>query len=296
VGALAVVVALLGTLLVVPHKVAPEDVPLPAVNGKALSVTLAREAALAAAIVPALENDSSGPAEGRGLYDLRAFGEELRAYGHREALHESSSLVRERRKLIEAALRARTLGDEKLLGLRAYQGQIFVAELRRWENTGKESDELVGLAGPFVDLVKQNGWMRGRALAMDDVLCAIFFKRRWNEVTGFMAEPFRLSLDEDRAFYAFLLTHPYGQNTVGLSPVDVARAVDQWRLRKVEDIARVDPAYPSVLARGVLFYRLGQHAAAVQAFRDHLAGGDGSYGLRVRNYLAAAVARASEEQ
>src|SRR5438876_603161 len=84
-GALAVVVALLGTLLVVPLKVAPEDVPLPVVDGKALSATLAREAALAAAIVPALERDVTGPAEGLGLYDLRAFGEELRVYGHLEA-------------------------------------------------------------------------------------------------------------------------------------------------------------------------------------------------------------------
>src|SRR6188768_1882941 len=107
IGALAVVVALLGTLLVVPLKVAPEDVPLPVVDVKALSTTRAREAALAAAIVPALERDVTGAAEGRGLYDLRAFGEELRAYGRLEAAHESSSVVRERRKLIEAAARAR---------------------------------------------------------------------------------------------------------------------------------------------------------------------------------------------
>jgi hypothetical protein len=293
-GVVAVLLALLGTLLVVPLKVAPEDVPLPVVDGKALSATLAREAALAAAIVPALEHDVTGPAEGRGLYDLRAFGEELRAYGRREAAHESSAVVRERRKLVEAAARARSMGDEQLLGLRAYQEQLFVEEVRRWENTGKESDELAGLGGPFLDLVERNGWLKGRTIVMDDVVRGIFFKRRWNEVTGLSEEPFLLSLDEDRAFYAFLLTHPYAQNASGPSPRDVCRAVDQWRLRKVEDLARRDPSYPYLLARGVLFFRLGDHAAAEQAFRDHLAKGDGSYALRARNYLAATVARASE--
>src|SRR5258708_7705707 len=103
VGALAVVVALLGTLLAVPLKVAPEDVPLPVVDGKSLSATLAREAALSAAIVPELEHDVTGPAEGRGLYDLRALGEELRAYGRKEAARESSGVVRERRRLVRGA-------------------------------------------------------------------------------------------------------------------------------------------------------------------------------------------------
>jgi hypothetical protein len=186
------------------------------------------------------------------------------------------------------------MGDEQLLGLRAYQEQLFVEEVRRWENTGKESDELAGLGGPFLDLVERNGWLKGRTIVMDDVVRGIFFKRRWNEVTGLSEEPFLLSLDEDRAFYAFLLTHPYAQNASGPSPRDVCRAVDQWRLRKVEDLARRDPSYPYLLARGVLFFRLGDHAAAEQAFRDHLAKGDGSYALRARNYLAATVARASE--
>jgi hypothetical protein len=294
VGAVAVVVALLGTLLVVPLKVAPEDVPLPAVDGKALFAIRTRETQLAAALVPALERDVTGPAEGQGLYDLRALGEELREFGRREAARESSSVVRQRRKLIEAVARARVFGEEKLLGLRAYQTQLFLAELRRWENTGKESDELVGLAGPFLDLVQRNGWVKGRTLAMDDVLCGIFFKRRWNEVTGLLEGPFLLSLDEERAFYGFLLTHPSVQNASGSSPTDACRAVDQWRLRKVEELARLDSSYPYLLARGVLFYRLGDHAAAVQAFRDHLAKNDGSYAVRARNYLAAATARMSE--
>jgi len=296
VGALAVVVALLGTLLVVPLKVAPEDVPLPVVDGKALSATLARESALAASVHLALEHDVTGPAEGRGLYDLRALGEAVRDYGQLESARQTSSIVRERRKVIEAAARARLLGDDKVLGLREYQAQLFLAEIRRWENTGKESDELASLGGPFLDLVRRSGWVKGRTLALDDVVRGVFFKRRWNEVTALADDPaFVLSLDEGRAFYAFLLSHPQVQNTSAASALEACRAIDQWRLRKVEDLARLDPAYPLPLARGVLFYRIGDPAAAAQAFRDYLANSDGRYGLRVRNYLAASVAKAAAE-
>jgi hypothetical protein len=293
VGVLAVVIALLGTLLAVPLRVAPEDVPLPAVDEKALRATMAHDAAMAAAIVPELERDVTGQPNGRGLYDLRAFGEELRAYGRGEAEHDSASVVRERRRLVEAAQRARSLGEDKLLALRAYQAELFNAELRRWENTGKETEELTGLGGPFLDLVRRNGWLsHGRSLAMDETLRTIFFKRRWVEITGMSAEPFRISLDEERAFYAFLLAHPYNQNPSSGSPADACRTLDQWRLRKVEELARLDPSYPLLFARGVLYYRLGDAPAAAQAFRDHLARDDGTYALRARNFLAAANAKA----
>jgi hypothetical protein len=294
VGAVAVAVALLGTLLVVPIRVAPEDLPLPLPDLKALSAIRAREAALAAAILPELERDVAGSSEGRGLYDLRAFGEELRAYGRHEAAHDSVSVVRDRRRLIEAAGRARFLGNEKLLAVRAYQMQLFISEVRRWEDTGKATDELAGLGGPFVELVQRNGWVKGRDIQMDESLIELFFKRRWNEVTGLTEAPFGLTLDEERAFYGFLLAHPISLGTTGTAK-DVCRAIDQWRMRKVEELARVDPSYPYLLARGMLLARLGEHEAAVRSFRDHLAKNDGSYALRTRNYLASSMALAQEQ-
>ena len=82
----------------------------------------------------------------------------------------------------------------------------------------------------------------------------------------------------------------------GLGAKDACRAADQWRLRKIEELARLDPSYPYVLARGVLYYRLGRYPEATQAFRDYLgAAEDGRYVLRARNYFATAVARAAEE-
>jgi len=112
-------------------------------------------------------------------------------------------------------------------------------------------------------------------------------------VTGLTDAPFALSLDEKRAFYAFLLEHPFVEGKQAMSAVDACRAADVWRLRKVEELGRIDPAYPYALARGVLFYRLGRYPSAAQAFRDHLST-DGRFGLRARNYLVAALARASE--
>jgi hypothetical protein len=93
-----------------------------------------------------------------------------------------------------------------------------------------------------------------------------------------------------------LLDHPYVEGKGSMNERDACRAADQWRLRKIEEIARIDPSYPYALARGVLFYRLGRYPAAVQAFRDYLSESrDRRQTLRARNYLVAAEARATEE-
>ena len=80
-GLVAVVIAALGTLLAVPLRVPPEDVPLPLVDGRALTATLAHDRALSAAVVPRLLQEQANPGEVAELFDLRALGQELRAYG-----------------------------------------------------------------------------------------------------------------------------------------------------------------------------------------------------------------------
>jgi hypothetical protein len=296
-GVLAVVIALLGTLLAVPLPVAPRDVPLPLVDGKALSLTLDREKSLATSIARALEQDRDSAPGTSGLFDLRAFGQEFRAYGKAEASGDTYAVVRVRQKLLEALARARVLGDDKLVALRGYQQQLFLAELRRWENGGAPSAELTGLGGGFLDLVRQSGWLVGsRTIVMDERVRGILFKRRWNQVTGISGPEYVISLDEHRTLYAFLLTHPYVEGRQGLGAKEACKLADQWRLRKIEELARFDASYPFVLARGVLFYRLGRYPEAVQAFRDYLGGTeDERYWLRARNYLATASARAMEE-
>jgi hypothetical protein len=105
-----------------------------------------------------------------------------------------------------------------------------------------------------------------------------------------------MTLDEHRALYGFLLAHPYVEGRGALGAKDTCLAADRWRLRKIEELARIDGSYPYALARGVLFYRLARYPEAVQAFRDYLGGSDdGRYALRARNYLTTAAARAVQE-
>ena len=251
-GLVAVVIAALGTLLAVPLRVPPEDVPLPLVDGRALTATLAHDRALSAAVVPRLLQEQANPGEVAELFDLRALGQELRAYGSAEASGDPYQLVRARRALVTAVTRARGLGDDRLLGLRSYQSELFLAELVRWENSGTVSEELVGLAGPFAQLAHRQRWLEGRTLVLDDVIRRIFWKRRWNEITGLTGAPFALSLDENRAFYAFLLTHPFLEAETAEDAREACTRIDLWRLRKVEELARFDPSYPYALSRGVL--------------------------------------------
>jgi len=78
---------------------------------------------------------------------------------------------------------------------------------------------------------------------------------------------------------------------------DACRAADQWRLRKIEELARIGPLV-SVRSRAEVFSSTGSVAypAAAQAFRDYVSEStDGRFALRARNYLVTALARASEE-
>ena len=185
VGVVAVAIALLGTLLAVPLPVSPRDVPLPLADGKALSTTLDREEdAAAASIARALEQERGRTSGTSDLYDLRAFGQEFRAYGAAEASGDTYAVVRARQKLIEAVARARGVGDDKLVALRAYQQQLFLAELRKWENSGAS---LGGAGRPRGRLSRAGATERmapGPTIVMDDLVRGIFFKRRWNQVTG----------------------------------------------------------------------------------------------------------------
>ena len=60
----------LGTLLAVPLRVPPEDVPLPLVDGRALAATLAHDRALSAAVVPRLLQEQANPGEVAALFDF----------------------------------------------------------------------------------------------------------------------------------------------------------------------------------------------------------------------------------
>lgn len=282
---LAVFIAAGVALLAVPRSVEPTDVPLPLADGRALARVVEADAARAAAL------DAPGqdqrPAKELDV-DIRELGSAIRAFGLADAKPErpEAELAAARRRILAAVPPALARGVDEVLHLRSFQQRAFLQAARRWEATGEVTEDLLALGGDFPELARRSGWAApdSRRLAMDGVVLAVLFKKRWNRVASLQGAPFEPTLDEERAFYSFLITHPA-----------TARSVDEYRLKKVNELAAIDPDYPRELARGVLLYRLGKPEAAVEAFRRHLdARPDGAHALRATNYLRAALERASD--
>jgi TolA-binding protein len=116
-----------------------------------------------------------------------------------------------------------------------------------------------------------------------------------------------LALDEQRAVYAFYLSHPRppkamrealesarrgARDTNACTAIAEAErvATESWRLERITRLAAIDPSYPAEYARGVASYRRGDFGASARAFRawlrDHP---DGPLALRAQNYLRAAA-------
>jgi hypothetical protein len=238
----------------------------------------------------AAERDSLDP-------DVRELGSAFRAYGLADAAGDERAIFTARSAVAAAAGRAIALGVEGALRLQAYQLRAFLREVKRWEITGDEPSELRELGGGFLAMLRRNGWCRGgegdgakRRVLMDDAAQRAAFKRRWSEVTGLTSATFQPTLDEQRAFFRLLLERP-----LPFAPAQgLAQAYqDQYRLKKIDELARIDPTYPADLARGIVLHRLGRYLPAVQAFRRHLdASPDGPFTLRAQNYLRAALENA----
>jgi hypothetical protein len=141
-------------------------------------------------------------------------------------------------------------------------------------------------------------------LLLDDAVRGALFKRRYNELGLLRGPAFDLSPDEQRALYRFLLRFPPRSEDAPTPPdphgresdIRVALAADTYRLRKIDELALVDPTYPRDLARGVVLYRLRRYGLALESFRRHLdEHPEGPDTLRARNYLRAALERARED-
>jgi hypothetical protein len=293
-----VIIAGSSALLAVPRPVDATEIPEPALDARALLRSARADTELAAAAARDAE---------RGVqldFDVRALGSALRAYGAAEARGADQVTV-EKRKVGEAAARARPKGEAPLLALRAYELRSFLREVGRWEATGLVSDELREVGGPFIASARQNGWTAGRRVIADDAALRALFKKRWSKITGIEGPGFELSLDEARALYRFLIEHPpRGDEELVLgasSPAlrrgageRIAYLTEQYRLKKIDELAAVDPAYPADLARGVVFYRERRYPLAAQAFQRHLeAHPQGPFTIRAQNYLRAALGHAA---
>jgi hypothetical protein len=267
--------------------VAPEDLPEPLLEPRELD----RQAQEDQALAGAAERD-------RLDTDVRAVGSAYRAFCLVEITRDGAEIARARRDLTDAVRRAAPQGEAALAKLRAYNLRSFLRELRRWEATGEETDELRELGGPFLDRARTSGWiMQGRLIA-DDAVRAALFKKRWSDLTTAHGPAFDLGRTESRALYRFLILHPPRDASFGSGQAAVERAAydaERYRLRKIDELATIDPSYPADLARGVIHYRLHEYTRSVESFRrfleDHP---DGPYKLRAQNHLRAALAHAME--
>ncbi|WP_437596614.1 hypothetical protein [Sorangium sp. So ce590] len=331
-GLVAIFIAGTAAILTVPRSVEPAELPLPLADAQALART--RDADIARA----------GEAEQLGLdAEVRELGSAIRAFGvvDADADHTEAELLAARKRVLEAVGPALAQGDEAVLRLRAYQMRSFVREVRRFEATGEESDELRELGGNFIGLLRRNTWLRrgeagprgggeARRVAMDGAVLGVLFKKRWGAIVGLQRAPFGVALDEERALFKFLLSHPLGGRSAqelaappaaeaaarpeqqagepgsrspaaalraaALRAAEAQRAEEHYRLKKIDELAALDPAYPRHLARGVTLYRLRKFVQSAEAFRSHLEQHpDGAYTLRAQNHLRAALERASEE-
>jgi hypothetical protein len=282
-GLVVVTVVGLAMALGLPRAVTPPDFPLPVPDGRRLRTIAQQDEALAEQLARSPEEEREGPA-----FELRQLGALLRRYGEADAVGDTGALQELRGPLLRGAHNLLQGGPEGLLRLRAYQRRIFLRELGRWEATGQESEELRQVGGGILRALRAEGWVQPpRRFVAGEHVRAALFKRRFAEVLGLQGRPeFALDLEESRALHGFLLAHPPAQGS----------GAWVFRLRKLEDLAKVDPSYPRKLARGVALLRLGQGAAAVVELREHLAERpDGPHTLRARNYLAAAVELAERQ-
>jgi hypothetical protein len=278
-GLLSVGIAVLGVFLVLPHEVEPDVLPVPRIDRYVMRIERAEEHARA-------EEARARPLP----FELRVVGERFRRYGRAAASRDEARANAELVELNRAVAVAKTKhGAPPLLLLRAVQGELFARAVGRWEATGQADDDLIELGGDLIDKVKASGWLSGPhqfIASMDER--AVLFRVRWSNLTGLLGTlPISPTLDDWRTYYRFLLEHPE-INGGDCSPV--ARATTQ--LRYVGALAKKDPEYPVLLARGVLQLRLGAPASAMAALLGYLGGApEGPWRLRAQNYLAAARAR-----
>ena len=66
-------------------------------------------------------------------------------------------------------------------------------------------------------------------------------------------------------------------------------AAELWRADKIKKLGEIDPAYPTLYALGVSYFRAGRYDMSMDAFRSWMdSHPDGPLALRARNHWKAA--------
>jgi hypothetical protein len=267
--------------LTLPRASEPGTLPLPRIDRAEARRSEARQ------------RDMVSRAEHSGLpFEVRAVGEALRHFGATSA--QGYDATHDRQDIQERIKIALDKGQAPLLlQLRAVQTQYFLAALSKFEQDGKESQDLQELGGDFILHAKGSGWFdaHGRCLADANTL-GVLFRWRWATlVDKARVFPFAPSLNDWRIYYRFLFLYPER-----LGPDQDRAGDDETRLKLVNALAHMDPEYPAAFARGYLLYRLGEREAAATEYRAQLGKSDsGPYALLARNYLIYSLQGVSPE-
>jgi hypothetical protein len=295
-------VAILFGLLLLPRHGSPDDVPVPIPDPAELARAAAGDRDRA-------ERARSEPLSGA----VRALGSAMRTYHSLEAAQDFGQLGHARAAVDAALVDAAAGGDEPLLRLRAVQLEEFLEELRRFQSTGEETEELSALGGAFVRSMKIAGWCDGHRLVPREPAIRTLYKEMWDSFLGLEGRPgFDPTLDEQRALYALYISapHPSPQMRAAIESARRAahdtsacegvreaerNATEEWRIERIRRLAAIDPTYPAAYARGIASYRRADYSGAAGAFETWLAGHpEGPLSLRARSFLRAAQAQTAE--
>jgi hypothetical protein len=200
-----------------------------------------------------------------------------------------------------------TAGKNAVRMLFVVQSHAFLAAVRAYQLTGKETDELRELAGPFLQRLRQAEWIVGSDVQVSERELRVLYKLMWGFDTGLEAEEgFAVTLDERRVLYGLYLRKPHppehlrsallrakehaGSRELCVKVEDETRAAsEKWRIGKIAAVGEFDANYPTEYALGIAHFRLGDYQASGQSFRrwiDQHPGGP--WTLRAQNFLKAA--------
>lgn len=297
---MAIFIAGIAAILGVPRAVPPSEVPAPTVRGAELDAVIAADEDRAHALLPL----GPGRPPAKVLdHDVRLLGQAICAFGRAASEESLPELEKTHAEVVRAAEVAIARSPEEVLALRAYQTHEVIRELRAFERTGEPTEKLKELSGWLIQSLELYQWYDrpSRRLLPDEAALRAMYKKRWNELTNLTGTAFALSLDEERALLRFLIAHPAVERSarsVAITSPQArtareladAVALQKARLKKVRELAKIDPSYPAAFAEGVVLFQLGQFEEAASAFERHLAAHpDGPFTLRARNHLKAAL-------
>lgn len=285
--------------LLMPRATEPRDIPMPALDGKALRATIDADRARAAA---AKTNRLPG--------EVLAVGTAIRALNKtstRTGPDAPYEVERARQAVDDAKLQLGKDAVEQLLSLRAIQLEEFLVEVSRFESTGQETPELVELGANFIARMREATWIDGNRVVLDEAERRAAYKMVWNAIANMGGGPFALTVDEERALYTLYIAHPHvsdaqrpivlaelaqakGDDECARARANERRLVELWRADKIQKLSALDPSYPTAYALGVAYYRAGRYETSIEQFRRWIdAHPDGPYSLRARNHLRAAL-------